>query len=573
MTQHYKTAIETATRMAIAVQAMATLRRISVGVGTCRHGSVRSLATAVAVDRRIAVLGGGISGLATAYFLRQELPPTSRITLYEQSPRLGGWVSTKRVPHPIAAATTESGDGAVVFEEGPRSLRPAGLPGLSALDLAHSLGLGSELLLVPKTSPSAKNRYIYYAGAVQRLPSSLAGFLRFLFSNPVLKGASRDLVREPFRKRPPGLTDESIRSFVSRRLSPPMADNLVSAVILGIYAGDIDKLSIRSTLPILWDMESAAGSLTKAALRGVSRKSLMPPEDAALLDELEAKRPELAETVKGTSIYSFKGGLQRFTEALEEKLRAADGVELRAGTPIDSVRRSDGVLAVRSGERSETYDAVVSALPATRLAALLDASTAPIPSELRSMESATVMVVNLHYDDPSILALQGFGYLIPRSVPVSENPDRALGVVFDSSSVPGQDTSPGTKLTCIMGGCLWSDRTEYPSSEACIAATRRLLHAHLGIPLDVAPTHANATLQRDCIPQYTVGHGARMRALHEALSAKSAERGWHGLSVTGASYNGVSVNDCILNARKLARRIANAQNGNVTGLESFADWQ
>lgn len=174
------------------------------------------------------------------------------------------------------------------------------------------------------------------------------------------------------------------------------------------------------------------------------------------------------------------------------------------------------------------------------------------------------MVVNLYYRSTAILPEQGFGYLIPRSIPFAQNPERALGVVFDSDAVPGQDTVPGTKVTVMFGGHWWDTYDSYPDEEEGAAMAKSILKRHLGV--EEEPATVNVGLQRNCIPQYTVGHDMRMgKAHHELLRAFKGK-----LAVAGNSYTGVGLNDCVRAARDTALDVAQYEGpGGITGLESF----
>lgn len=161
--------------------------------------------------------------------------------------------------------------------------------------------------------------------------------------------------------------------------------------------------------------------------------------------------------------------------------------------------------------------------------------------------AVTVMVVNLYYSNPRVLPVQGFGYLIPRSIPFSQNPECALGTIFASSSSVGrgaqgkplsQDTS-GTKLTVMLGGHYWDGRTEYPDHDTAVEMARSVLKRHLGIT--EAPASAKTRLQKDSIPQYTVGHLDRMKDLSKTVRAEYDNR----LVLAGNWYSGVSVGDCV----------------------------
>jgi oxygen-dependent protoporphyrinogen oxidase len=179
------------------------------------------------------------------------------------------------------------------------------------------------------------------------------------------------------------------------------------------------------------------------------------------------------------------------------------------------------------------------------------------------MHAVTVMVVNLYYSDPNLLPERGFGYLIPRSIPFEQNPECALGVVFDSHVVTGQDTVSGTKLTVMLGGHWWDGFSSYPDEEEGAAMAKMVLHRHLKV--DVEPEAVNVGLHRECIPQYVVGHEKRMRTANSELM-----NGFRGkLKVAGNSYTGVGLNDCVRAARDVVMGIKRGER--TTGLESFVE--
>lgn len=155
--------------------------------------------------------------------------------------------------------------------------------------------------------------------------------------------------------------------------------------------------------------------------------------------------------------------------------------------------------------------------------------------------AVNVMVINLYYDQPNLIPHQGFGYLIPESIPFEQNPERALGVIFGSETSEGQDTAPGTKLTVMMGGHWWDEweDSDIPTPEQAIAMSRKLLKRHLGI--DETPAVARARLQRQAVPQCTVNHLQRMHELSQAVREDFNSRltlsgnwyGMHGVGLTG----------------------------------------
>lgn len=177
-------------------------------------------------------------------------------------------------------------------------------------------------------------------------------------------------------------------------------------------------------------------------------------------------------------------------------------------------------------------------------------------------------MINLYFSRASVLPVSGFGYLLPRALPFAQNPEFALGCVFDSDAIGGQDSlsSPGAKVTVMLGGHWWDGWTAFPSAEEGVAMARTVLARHLGVVEE--PAASNVSVQKECIPQYTVGHYERMGKAHGELKEAFGGR----LRVVGNSYTGVGVNDCIRAARDLAKGFADERSWDVrTGLEAFKE--
>ncbi|RFU32474.1 hypothetical protein B7463_g3876, partial [Scytalidium lignicola] len=513
---------------------------------------------------RIAVIGGGITGLATAYYLTKEVP-RAKITLYEGNKRLGGWLQSKSV---------EVENGTVLLEQGPRTLRHASPSGMLTLRLVEELGLQDEMLITPKNSAAAMNRFIYYPDHLVKMPGPGQDLYQMLWTvlrEPAFKGIIPGIlfeVRRPGRhtssdSRDPD--DESIASFLERRLgSSAPIDNLVSAVIHGIYAGDVYRLSAASLMPEAYAREEIYGGFVAAIGNFVKqgKTGSVLRKDHALLNEMRGKVSlDMKTRMQNASVYSFKGGISTLPEALESSLRANPNVTIELGKKVESLVYGGKTNTINVG--SLQYDRVISTISAPATSSILSISS-PI-SSLSQIPFVTVMVVNLYFNDPNILPEQGFGYLIPRSIPFEQNPECALGVVFDSDSLRGQDTAPGTKVTVMLGGHWWDDFTTNPDADEAISMARAVLKRHLNI--DEQPHAVNATLQKNCIPQYTVGHKARLKDAHHRLMSEFGGK----LAVAGSSYTGVGMNDCIRAARDLAKEVAADEN--VTGLESFVQPQ
>ncbi|KAF2101629.1 Protoporphyrinogen oxidase, partial [Rhizodiscina lignyota] len=516
--------------------------------------------------REVAILGGGVTGLASAYYLSRA-DPKARITLYEASDQLGGWVQTKHVP-------VEG--GSIVFESGPRTLRPSG-NGLVTARLLQDLNLVKDMLCIPKFAPAARNRYIYYPDRLNRLPAQGEGLISF-FSNilsnralysGLISGFFHDF-RNPTQNA--STADESIGHYISRRFNSAVADKLVSALFHGIYAGDIYKLSVRSLLPILPYLEDRFGSVTMGAGVLVGAKTRIMEKslwDITSDAEMKSISRDVINVLSQSSVFTLRSGLGSLVTRLEEVLRSEGHATINMSSAVTKleVPREEGEQSSRSGTSSrkiqissnaddspKSYDTVISTLPHNSFASLLPWAASD-SSQVPPMPNVSVMVVNLWFRNSSLLdSVPGFGYLIPRAVPYHQNPECALGVIFDTFATAGQDQSldeqtpvqevkpNGTKLTVILGGHWWSGWEALPSTSEGINMARTVLARHMGIT--EAPDEVQATLQRDCIPQYTVGHADRMRDFHYKLLREYGGN----LRVAGASYGGVGVNDCVRSA-------------------------
>lgn len=502
--------------------------------------------------KQVVILGGGISGLTAAWKLARSSKGSSlNIKLLEASPRVGGWIKSNIVP------------GVTTFECGPRSLRPAGLSGLATLDLIDKLNLTEKIVPVSKSEPASKNRSIFYNNQLHQLPSSLMGMLTN--RSPVLKGFLYSALQEPFIKTridPNG--DESIHDFMTRRFGKDLALNLMSAVVHGIYAGDSSKLSVRSTFKILYELERDHGSVVK----GVFARMRAPenPELAQKIQQLKVSNPKLASVFSDASMYSFEGGIEELSLALIKDLQNLSNVEILVDSSVSNLVFDDSRVRVHtsSSNRTETIygaDHVISTIPSLMLDKVIDKT---IP-ELTYNPSVTVAVVSFAYKK-KVLPQVAFGYLVPRSVKDST----ALGVVFDSCSFPA--ASPAHEsLTVMMGGHQFSDRVGDPSSvteKDLLTKAYGVLEKQINIT-DVPVAH-QVVLQRNCIPQYYVNHPQRMQSLHETIKSNFSGK----LSLAGASYTGVAINDCIFYSEKLTEdlltngSLSNNPSQIITGLES-----
>ncbi|XP_064257626.1 protoporphyrinogen oxidase isoform X2 [Passer domesticus] len=415
----------------------------------------------------VAVVGGGISGLAACYhLLRAPRPP--KVVLLEASGRFGGWLQSTRTP-----------EGAV-FEHGPRGVRPAGPAGAETLRMVSELGLAGDILAVPRDHPAARNRFLYLGGALHPLPSGLRPVLRAVppFPRALLWSALRDLLT-PRGTGP----DESAHAFARRRFGPEVAELAVDSLCRGVFAGDSRALSVRSCFPALFQAERQRGSvlLGLALPHGVAAGDSEAGPPAGLAGRARAER---------WSQWSLRGGMESLARALVAFV-SPRGAELRCHSPLTHLGRHRG-------------------------------------------------------------RWQGFGHLVPSS----EDP-ALLGVVYDSVAFPEHDGTPATpgtpslRLTVMLGGAWFRQSFGDPAlvaPELLLRRARAAVSDHLG--LAGTPARAIVRVQQDCIPQYTLGHWERLERIQRFLKEQELP-----LSLIGASYSGVSVNDCIASAKAAAARI------------------
>jgi protoporphyrinogen/coproporphyrinogen III oxidase len=442
--------------------------------------------------------------------------------------------------------------------------------------------------------------------------------VRTLLNEPIFKGMIGSIIFEPIVKpRPKHVEDESVGDFVRRRFGPTITDNLLSALFHGIYAGDIYKLSARTLLPKLWFLETrdpeGSGIIVELAELRTKNEQIYSSSDfdtaqgitgspfgapGEQLPDLEMFKT-LISTMPQQSVYTFTKGIGQLTSQLESQLRQNPNVKIIDNIEVSFMDRdaSSGSVTVRSfgrpGDTSKKHDYVISTLPPSTLSKCHVIGPDPSPSPVAEAisDTATVMVVNLYYTNQNLTdPYRGFGYLIPQSIPMEQNPERALGVIFASEtsgprgpqtssstdlptrwSTNHQDTAPGTKLTVMLGGHWWADwaDSDLPIPSTAIEMAKTVLARHMGIT--ETPVIAKAKLQRDAIPQYRVGHRKAMSRMHDELQ-------WsHGrLRVAGPAWQGgVGVNDCVRKAWEVVEDLASGQDrdrdgeGWKTGIESY----
>lgn len=606
----------------------------------------------------VAILGGGLTGLVTAHYLAELLPATSRITLYEASDRLGGWIDSEAIE---AADEDSAFSRKVILENGARMVAPqrnsARFDDLVFLDLVDRLNL-TDALRVGDYRPA---QYVYYpdhlvnvsmntglvedrslGGIIARAASFvyrsltepvfaglLPSVLHYMVPSPSRAAAVRRQTRAAYESPSSLPPDESVGAFASRQLGAregvhhPLVDNLLSAVMHGIYGGDVWRLSVASS-PFRgsWVREAVAPLLSAYARQATRRRAeaargqerdgdgdgdrqdmlgdqpfddrmvqiigskytLAQESDLSMLVDLlgggdttraSPRFLQLAEASTHWTQMGFADGFGTLTDALARRLVERENVTLRLGSTVQQVTmdrdRDQGQDRILVDDAP--YDKVISTLASP---ALYGVTGGALPS-LEDAHAVTIMVVNLYYAETGVnRPYAGFGYLIPQTVPLEENPEGALGVIFDSDRelaqrplteeegasqivVDPQAAPPvvGTKFTVMLGGHYWDQYgpEDYPTTDQAVAMAEAVVRRHLGtLPAEARPATARAKLCRGCIPQHYVGHATRLAATDAELASAFGGR----LAVAGGSFThvGPGVLPSLRSARDVALRVA-----------------
>jgi len=475
--------------------------------------------------KRIVVGGGGIAGLATAVELRDLAPAGTEVLVLESGDRLGGNIRT------------EYEDGYTV-EWGPNGYLD-NVPATPAL--INRIGLQDE---VQAANERAAKRFLFRDGKLHELAASPLKF----FASPVLSVPGRiRILGEPFAPGKPEGVDESVGAFATRRIGAEAANVLVDAMVSGVFAGDVDRLSLASAFPKMAKMEAEHGSLVKAMIAsGKAKKKARKEEKAAAKGSTGGGASNAADqggggpAGPGGTLTSFRNGLGSFIGQLEKELHSS----IRLRTAIHAVERNpeNRTWMVRTESEEILADAVVLSIPGHHAAPLLEPLDHDLGEEVGQIPTAPLAVVALAFDADEIGGdPDGFGFLVPRG----QGP-RILGCLWDSSLFPGRAPQGKVLLRAMIGGAHDPEAVEL-SDEALLKQVRTDLETTMG--LSVPPIRTWVFRHRVGIAQYDVGHAARLERIEASVKSHP------GLWLAGSSYYGVAMNLCIENAGKQARAI------------------
>jgi len=458
---------------------------------------------------RIAIIGGGISGLSAAFALEEKRRAGTAIeyVLFEAAPRLGGVMVTDRA------------DGCLI-EAGPDSFiteKPW------AADLCRKIGLGDQLI---GSNDADRKTYILTRGKLVVMPDGLmfmvpTKILPTVFSPLFSLRTKMRMAAEWFHPPHKASADETVAAMVERHYGPEMVDRLADPLLSGVYGGEASQLSVRAVLARFADMEAKHGSLGRAML---------------------AAHRKMAAARKGPApplFSSLKEGMQQMVDALVSRL---DASAVRVSSPVQSVIPQNGGWTVSAGYQSDQFDALIIATPTHAASALLQLADENLARELGEIRYSSSVTVTLGYDEAVRRSLPpGFGFLVPRS-----EGRRMLAATFVHNKFPHRAPENRAIVRCFLGGA--RDEEILDSAEdQILQIVRSELRQMIGLTAE--PLFVRIYKWRAAMAQYSVGHLERLQRI-EALRQKLP-----GLALAGNGFNGIGVPDCVRSGTEAAGKV------------------
>ena len=463
--------------------------------------------------KTVAVIGGGITGLTAAFYLKRKGVP---VTLYEASGRVGGVIQSLRQDGYLA-------------EFGPNTLLETS-PKIG--QLVRDAGLQARRL---DPDPQAEARYVVRYRRPVEMPAKPIGFLTTeLFS---LK-AKLAVLREPFIKPRRDGVEESIGQFVVRRFNQEFLDHAIDALVAGIYAGDPYKLSVTHAFPKLKALEDNYGSMIKGQILGAHERK---------------KRGEVAKD--RAPKFSFDEGLQ----VLPDTLAAQLGEAVNLNTSVAKLTRTDSGWSVTTSHGVVEHSGVIFCGTAPRLAELQVIGALNPDSALRSLDLSAFSEIRYPPVASVVLGFRredvahscaGFGMLIPRIAGF-----KILGTIFSSSLFPNRAPAGHHTLTSYIGGERYPELASLPAEKLyeVVCEDLRVLLGVRGLP-----TFQHCVFYPKAIPQYNVGYG-RFKDLMNEVEANAP-----GFFLAGHYRDGISLSDSIVSGINVADRVEKHLNSGQT---------
>ena len=457
--------------------------------------------------KRVVIVGGGIAGLATAYFLQKRGGVDYK--LIESAPNFGGKIVSAR----------EKG---FVVEGGPDSFlttKPA------ALELCRELGLGDQLI---GTNDAGRKVFVWSRGKLRAMPDGVM----LIIPTRILPFVKSPLISWPGKIRmgmdvfiPPRRDDgdESLAHFVRRRLGAEALDRIAEPMIAGIYVADAEYLSLKSTFPRFLDMEKKYGGL----LRGV-------------IAQRRAPKPKSNGKPATSMFMTLRGGLQDMVDAILARLNTQSLISNRSVVNVTHTRAGYAVT-LNDGACLET-DAVVFASPTFSTADLVQSFDSALADSLRTIRYVSTATVSLGFKRSELThPLNGFGFVVPRSE------RRKIIACSWSSTKFSYRAGDGYALVRAFIGGAHAEHLAEEADDAVVQMARDELRAMMGITVD--PVLTKVYRWHKANPQYAVGHAERVAEI-DRQAARHA-----GLFLAGGAYHGVGIPDCIEDGKRVADQI------------------
>ncbi|PJM97365.1 protoporphyrinogen oxidase [Streptomyces sp. CB01373] len=460
----------------------------------------------------VVVIGAGIAGLAAAHRLLRQ---GARVTVLEAAERVGG----KLLPGEIAGVRVDLGAESMLAR------RP------EAVTLARETGLADHL-----QPPATASASIWTRGALRPMPKGhvmgVPGTASALSGVLSEEGLAR-IERDAGLPRTEVGDDVAVGEYVAARLGREVVDRLVEPLLGGVYAGDAYRISMRSAVPQLFRAAQTHDSL----LEGVR--------------EIQAAAAAAQQT--GPVFMGIEGGVGRLPLAVAESVRARGG-EILTGTPVTELRRQDRTSwQVTAGDRVLHADAVIVAVPAPVAAGLLSAESPEAAAELRAVEYASMALITLAYRRADAALPEGSGFLVPpvdgRTIKASTFASRKWGWIAEED--------PDVVVLRTSVGRYGETEILQRDDAGLVDVSRHDLREATG--LDAAPLETRVTRWTDGLPQYPVGHHARVARIREHVGKLP------GLAVCGAVYDGVGIPACIASAYAAVDQLR----GDLRGLQEL----
>ncbi|MBE9549885.1 MAG: protoporphyrinogen oxidase [Proteobacteria bacterium] len=451
---------------------------------------------------KISIVGAGISGLATAQAILAR-KPEAEVTVFEASGRVGGKVWTEATPEGYLCEGGVNG----FLDKIPRTLQ-----------LCRQAGVTP----VP-ADEAAKKRYVYSRGKLHKLPEKPQEF----FTSGLLTIPGRLRVIYEMVAAGTDNPDETLEEFATRRLGSEAFDRLIDPMASGVFAGDARKLSLKSCFSRIHEVETEYGSLIRGLLK-LQKKARK---------EGNKIKPEAG---PGGILTSFGNGMSVLTDALAAQL----GPRIRLNTVVQDISRAGKRYLLQTADGGEhESDILILAAPAHAQARMLQAFDPGLAGLLTEIPYPALSICCFGYRKQQVgKVLDGFGFLVP-----SKENRAVLGTLVDSNIFPGRAPDDSILLRSMIGGARAPELALLPDAEL-ISRVKADLKDILGV--NAEPDFIRIFRHQRAIPQYNVGHAARLKSIEEKLQAHP------GLTLTGNAFKGVSLNDCVVNAEKIAEALS-----------------